>query len=60
MPVVPGLMGEGHQGQERGQRSMSCRARSTPGLQTAEVCLPQDSVDMVVGDVAAVAMETLQ
>lgn len=48
MPVVSALMGEGEKGQERGQRSRSCRAWSTPGLQTAEVRLPQDSVDVVV------------
>lgn len=30
-----------------------------PGLQTTEVCLPQDSVDVVVGDTAPVTMETM-
>lgn len=48
MSVVPALMGEGEKGQKGGQRSRSCRAWTTPGLQTAEVRLPQDSVDVVV------------
>lgn len=43
-----------------GRSSWSRWARSTSGLQTAEVRLPQDSVDVVVGDTAAIAMETLQ
>lgn len=39
---------------------LSCGARTSSGLQTAEVCLPQHSVDIVVGDTAAaVAMETM-
>lgn len=44
-----------------GRRLQSCRARAPSGLQTAEVRLPQDSVDVVVGDTAAaaVAMETV-
>lgn len=46
-------------GQERGQRSRSCRAWTPSGLQTAEVRLPQDSVDVVIGDTAAIAMETM-
>lgn len=50
--------GRGTRGQERGQRSRSCRAWTTSCLQTTEVCLPQDSVDVVIGDTAAVAMET--
>lgn len=38
---------------------LSCGAWTSSGLQTAEVCLPQHSVDVVVGDTAAVAMETM-
>ena len=49
----------GAKGQERGRGSRSCRARTPSGLQTTEVRLPQDSVDVVVGDTAAVAMETV-
>lgn len=39
--------------------ALSCGAWTSSGLQTAEVCLPQHSVDVVVGDTAAVAMETM-
>lgn len=42
-----------------GQRSRSCRAWTPSCLQTTEVCFPQDSVDVVIGDTAAVAMETM-
>lgn len=51
--------GRGATGQERGQRSRSCRAWTPSVLQTAEVRLPQDSVDVVIGDTAAVTMETM-
>lgn len=59
MPVAAALIGEGQKGQERDQRSRSCRAWTPSGLQTAEVRLPQDSVDVVVRGTAAVAMETM-
>lgn len=59
MPEAPALMGEGLKGQERGQRSRSCRAWTPSGLQTAEVRLPQDSVDVVVRDTSPVTMETV-
>lgn len=61
-PPVPGdsaLMGEGLKVRRWGRRSRSCWAWTLSGLQAAEVRLPQDSVDAVVGDTAAVAMETL-
>lgn len=52
MPAVLTLMGEGQNGQEarsgEGWRSRSCRPWSSSGLQTAEVRLPQDSVDVVI------------
>lgn len=51
--------GRGTKGQERGHRSWSCRAWAPSGLQTAEVRLPQDSVDVVIGDTAAISMETV-
>ena len=51
--------GWGAKGQERGQRSWSCRARTSSCLQTTEVRLPQDSIDVVIGETAAVAMETV-
>lgn len=68
MPAVLTLMHEGQKGQERCalgggesgcQRSRSCRAWSASGLQTAEVRLPQDSVDVVVRDTSSVTMETM-
>lgn len=39
--------------------SLSCGAWSPSGLQTAEVRLPQDFINVVIGDTAAVAMETM-
>lgn len=51
--------GRGTKGQERGQKSWSCRAWTPSCLQTTEVRLPQDSVDVVIGDIAVVAMETM-
>lgn len=51
-------MGEG-QKVRRGSEVTSCRARAPSSLQTAEVRLPQDSVDVVIGDTAAIAMETM-
>lgn len=42
-----------------GSEDMSCWAWTSPGLQAAEVCLPQDSVDVVVRDTAAITMETM-
>lgn len=59
MPVMSALMVVGQSSQERSQESRSCRARVPSALQTAEVRLPQDSVDVVVRGAAAVAMETV-
>lgn len=63
MPAVLTLMGEGQNGQEarsgEGRRSRSCRPWSSSGLQTAEVRLPQDSVDVVIWDTSSVTMETV-
>lgn len=59
MSAVSALMVEGQKGQERGQRSWSCRAWTSSCLQTTKVRLPQDSVDVVIGDTAVVTMETM-
>lgn len=60
MLVMSALMVEGQSGQERSKESRSCRAPVPSALQTAEVRLPQDSIDVVVRGAAAVAMETVQ
>lgn len=54
-----GTDGRGTKGQERGHRSRSCWPWTPSGLQTAEVRLPQDSVDVVIRAIAAVTMETM-
>lgn len=59
MPVMSALMVKGQNGQEGSQKSRSCRSGVASGLQTAEVRLSQDSVDVVVRGTAAVTMETM-
>lgn len=49
----------GHAAPAEPSDALSCGAWTSSGLQAAEVSLPQHSVDVVVGDTAAVAMETM-
>lgn len=49
----------GHSASADPSDALSCGAWTSSGLQTAEVSLSQHSVDVVVGDTAAVAMETM-
>lgn len=52
--TVPALMGKG-----QNLTSLSCQTSMSSHLQTTEVCFPQDSVDAVIGEIAAVTMETI-
>lgn len=51
--------GRGTKRSGEGSEVTSCRAWTPSCLQTTEVRLPQHSVDVVIGDTAAVAMETM-
>lgn len=51
--------GQGAKGKEICLTPLSCQTSTSSHLQTAKVCFPQDSVDTVIGEIAAVTMETI-